>query len=379
MDRHRCFETVTGRGGFETGVYRCRDPETRRGDALRRPGTAAAAAADEGARQCLALTKRKAFPGGFGSRRYARLMIGIVSALAMGASMSTGHCQTQLTTMVFQGVQNLPLFAAQQKGFFANHSLAVDQRIAPNSQELREGLAQGRYQLVHTAVDNAIAMAEQAKVDIVVVLGGDNGWNDFIVQPEINGYADLRGKTVVVDAPDTAFAFQLYQMLKLHGIGLSEITVKSAAAAMLNLPFSFQAQQAGLKKLATAVDVIGPYLATAGFMLRSWARENPDTLVRYIAAYVEALRWVMQPSNRNESITMLANGLNISQDMAERSYAVAVDPQNGFARDAKIDMAGFRNVLKLRAELHGDWGGTPPAPEQYLDLSYYDRALAQLK
>jgi ABC-type nitrate/sulfonate/bicarbonate transport system substrate-binding protein len=148
---------------------------------------------------------------------------------------------------------------------------------------------------------------------------------------------------------------------------------------MLNLPFSFQAQQAGLKKLATAVDVIGPYLATAGFMLRSWARENPDTLVRYIAAYVEGLRWVMLPSNRNESIAMLANGLNISQDMAERSYAVAVDPQNGFARDAKIDMAGLRNVLKLRAQLHGDWGGTPPAPEQYLDLSYYDRALAQLK
>jgi NMT1/THI5 like len=252
--------------------------------------------------RCFKTTRRN----GFEMRRYARLMIGIVSALAVGASMSAGHCQTQLTTMVFQGVQNLPLFAAQQKGFFAKHSLAVDQRIAPNSQELREGLAQGRYQLVHTAVDNAIAMAEQAKVDIVVVMGGDNGWNDFIVQPEINGYGDLRGKTVVVDAPDTAFAFQLYQMLK-------------------------------------------------------------------------GLRWVMLPSNRNESIAMLANGLNISQDMAERSCAVAVDPQNGFARDAKIDMAGLRNVLKLRAQLHGDWGGTPPAPEQYLDLSYYDRALAQLK
>jgi ABC-type nitrate/sulfonate/bicarbonate transport system substrate-binding protein len=106
------------------------------------------------------------------------------------------------------------------------------------------------------------------------------------------------------------------------------------------------------------------YFATAGFLLRSWARENPDTLVRYIGAYVEGLRWVMQPSNKAQSIALLANGLNISQDMAERSYVVAVDPQNGFARDAKIDMAGFRNVLKLRAELHGDWGGTPPAPEQ---------------
>jgi len=60
--------------------------------------------------------------------------------------------------MVFQGVQNLPLYAAQQKGFFAKHGLSVDQRIAPGSQELREGLAQGHYQIVHTAVDNAVAM-----------------------------------------------------------------------------------------------------------------------------------------------------------------------------------------------------------------------------
>jgi ABC-type nitrate/sulfonate/bicarbonate transport system substrate-binding protein len=271
----------------------------------------------------------------------------------------------------------------------------VDQRIAPGSQELREGLAHGRYQIVHTAVDNAVAMAEQAKVDIVVVLGGDNGWNDFIVQPEINAYADLRGKTVVVDAPDTAFAFQLYQILKLNGVAQSEITVKpvgatrfrvqamttdkNAAAAMLNVPFTFQAQQAGLKKLAKATDVIGPYLSTAAFALRSWARENSDALTRYIQAYVEGLRWVLQPANKDEATAMLASGLNISRPMAESSYAVAVESQDRFASDARIDMAGFRNVLKLRAELHGDWGGTPPAPERYVDLSYYDRALAELK
>src|SRR6202048_1203837 len=317
--------------------------------------------------RCFKTTRRN----GFEMRRYARLMIGIVSALAVGASMSAGHCQTQLTTMVFQGGQNLPLFAAQQKGFFAKHSLPVDQRIAPNSQELREGLAQGRYQLVHTAVDNAIAMAEQAKVDIVVVLGGDNGWNDFIVQPEINGYGDLRGKTVVVDAPDTAFAFQLYQMLKLNGVGQNEITVKpvgatrfrlqaitsdkSVAASMLNLPVSLLAQQAGLKKLATAVDVIGPYLSTTGFVLRPWARDNGDTLVRYLQAYIEGLRWAMDPSNKTEAIELLTKGLNISADIATRSYAVAVDPRNGFMRDAKVDLDGFKNVLKLRAELHGDW------------------------
>ena len=116
--------------------------------------------------------------------------------LTSGISASPARSQTHVTTMVFQGVQNLPLYAAQQKGFFAKHGLSVDQRIAPGSQELRDGLAQGRYQIVHTAVDNAIAMAEQAKVDVAVVLGGDNGWNDLIVQPDIKTYTDLRGKTV---------------------------------------------------------------------------------------------------------------------------------------------------------------------------------------
>jgi ABC-type nitrate/sulfonate/bicarbonate transport system substrate-binding protein len=315
--------------------------------------------------------------------------------LASGALGSFAAAQTALTVMVFQGVQNLPLYAAQHKGFFANRGLVVDQRIAPNSQELRDGLAQGRYQIVHTSVDNAIAMAEQAKIDITVVLGGDNGWNDLFVQPEIKTYADLRHKTVAVDAPDTAFAFQLYDMLKRNGVDKSEIIVKpvgatrfrvqamttdkNIAAAMLNLPFSLQAEQAGLRKLATAVDVIGPYLSTTGFVLRRWGQENRDTLVRYLQAYIEGLRWAMAPANSTEAIALLASGLNISTDMAARSYAVAVDRQNGFMPDARIDMAGFRNVLKLRAELHGDWGGVAPAPEAYVDLSYYEAALAGLR
>jgi ABC-type nitrate/sulfonate/bicarbonate transport system substrate-binding protein len=317
--------------------------------------------------------------------------LGLALGLALGSS---ARAQTHLTTMVFQGVQNLPLFAAQQKGFFAKHGLVVDQKIAPNSQELRDGLAQGRYQIVHTSVDNAIAMAEHAKVDIVVVCGGDNGWNDLLVQPEINSYADLRGKTVVVDAPDTAFAFQLYQMLKLNGVAQSEITVKpvgatrfrlqamttdkNAAASMLNLPFSLQAEQAGIKKLASATDVIGPYLSTTGFVLRTWARDNDDTLVRYLQAYIEGVRWTLDPANKAEAIELLAKGLNISPEMASRSYAVAADPKNGFMKDAAVDIEGFKNVLKLRAELHGDWGGKPPAPEQYLDLSHYRRALKGL-
>ena len=83
---------------------------------------------------------------------------------------------------------------------------------------LRNGLAKGDHQIAHAAVDNAVAMVELAKADVAIVTGGDNGFNHIFVQPEINAYADLRGKTVVVDAPNTAFALLLYKALKDSGL-----------------------------------------------------------------------------------------------------------------------------------------------------------------
>jgi hypothetical protein len=50
----------------------------------------------------------------------------------------------------------------------------------------------------------------------------------------------------------------------------------------------------------------------------------------------------------------------------------------GFAPDARLDLEGFKNVLKLRAEVEGQWDGHPPAPEKYYDSTYYDAALAKL-
>jgi hypothetical protein len=62
--------------------------------------------------------------------------------------------------------------------------------------------------------------------------------------------------------------------------------------------------------------------------------------------------------------------------MAEKSLTLIAEPGFGFARDAKFDMAGFKNVLALRAETEG---GTPADPQRYIDLSYYDRAMKLVK
>ena len=86
--------------------------------------------------------------------------------------------QTQLTVMVFPGTQTLPLLAAQAQGFFAGRDLAIDLKPAPNSEEQRQGLAAGRYPIVHGAADQCVALVEGSKVDAVIVAGGDGTVNE---------------------------------------------------------------------------------------------------------------------------------------------------------------------------------------------------------
>jgi ABC-type nitrate/sulfonate/bicarbonate transport system substrate-binding protein len=313
------------------------------------------------------------------------------AALALAGFAQTATAQeTKLNVIVFQGFQNLPFFAAQAKGLFAKRGLSVDVKITPTSDELRGGLAEGRYHIAHAGVDNAIAMAEVAKKDIAVVIGGDGGLNHLFVKRDIASLADLRGKTVIVDAPNTAYAFLLYDMLRMKGLNKGDYEVKvvgatfrryeaimsdaSVAASILNAPFSIRAEAAGLKDMGSAIKALGPYQATAGFVMRQWAKDNGDVLVRYLQAYIEGLRWSLDPANKAEAVKLLAEGLKLAPDIAERTYAVALDPSEGFAKDGMIDFEGLRNVLALRGRIEG---APPAAPEKYLDLSYYDRALAE--
>jgi ABC-type nitrate/sulfonate/bicarbonate transport system substrate-binding protein len=324
--------------------------------------------------------------------RQTRVMIAAFAAWVLLAP--TAQAQTPLRVMVFAGLTNFSIFAAQHQGLFAKHGLAVEVINTPSSDAMREGLAKGEIQIAHAGVDNAVAMAELAKADVAIVTGGDNGFNRIIAQPEIKSYADLRAKTVVVDAPNTAFALLLYKVLKDNGLNKGDYMVKPVggsptrldallkdkanAASVLNPPFIFNALEAGMQDLGSTAKSIGAYQSDGAFVMRAWANANSDTLIRYIQAYVEGRRWAIDPANKPEAIQLLVDRLKLTPQVAAQSYALAADPVDGIAKDAKFDMAGFQNVLKLRAEIEGQWGGVPPPPEKYLDLSYYHQALAGL-
>jgi len=292
--------------------------------------------------------------------------------------------------MTFPGLNALPPLVALEKGFFDRHGIEVEILFAPSSSAQRDGLVRGEYQLIHTSADNSVALVEERRADAVVVMGGDDAFNRIVAQADLASVADLRGRTVAVDSPHTAFALLLYRALREAGLKAGDYDVRpvggtaervramiedrSNAAAVLGPPFTFEAEDAGLKDLGA----VPTDHSAAVVVMRDWAAANRAAVVRYLKGVIEGRRWLLDRTNKDEAVDFLGERLRLSPDTARRSYALLTDPHTGFIADARFNAEGFRNVLDLRAETYEPWRGKAPDPERYIDLSYYETALSGL-
>src|SRR5260370_24025283 len=187
--------------------------------------------------------------------RWAALAVALVYAMQASAADPT-----PLKINSFPNAKALPLQVGIGKGFFAKRGLRAELELTESSKAQRDGLTAGKFQIAQSAIDNAVAMIEGAKQDVVILSGGDSGMNEFFVQGGINSFAELRGHVILVDAPDTAYALQVKKLLAQHGVQPRDYTIKPAgagvyrftglvddknnAAALLNLPLPIQPARA---------------------------------------------------------------------------------------------------------------------------------------
>ena len=344
-------------------------------------------------------------PPGLTRRRLsaAALATGLASACATpwlaGCATPVPAAPATLSVISFGGGFNLPLWAARDHGFFARHGIAATLNITPDSKQLFTGLMDGRHQVAVTALDNIVAYQEQQgevkfdpPSDFFAFMGSDDGFLSLVAAPEVRTFADLRGKTVSVDAMSNGFSFALREMLARNGIAESEVQWARAggtdrrfaalmerqhAATMLRAPFDLQARNRGFNTLATTRDVIGPYMGIVGAARRSWAQSHSAEVTNFIRAYRDAIRWLKAPGNRAAAEALLvANVPGMSLQIARQSAELMLHPQTGFFSDVRLDPQGVRAVLALRSKL-GEPRRTLDNPAAYIDERYWQLAMAR--
>ncbi len=328
-------------------------------------------------------------------RTLGKLAAIIGVAMAVGTPAPAQNL-APLSVIVFPGGFNWPIWVAQEKGYFANSGVEVKLTNTPNSVFQLTGLIEGRFDIGMTAIDNVVAYMEgqgeaplSVQPDLVTFMGADNGFLSLVVQPEIKSFADLKGKTVSVDARTTGYAFVLFDLLERGGLKPDDYKVERAggvsgrwtalkehkhAGTMLITPFDILAKAEGFNALQYAADVYGSYQGLVGATRKSWARDNKQKLEGYIRGYVAAVDWLAKPENKDEAIAILRKNLpQMSADLALQSYGVLAGPK-GFTPKAKLDVEGVKRVLALRSR-YGEPKKELNDPLKYYDASYYEAAL----
>jgi ABC-type nitrate/sulfonate/bicarbonate transport system substrate-binding protein len=322
-------------------------------------------------------------------------------AAAVGAlsapGLARGQAPRPIELITFPGGFNWPIWVAMERGFFAGHGVEVRLTPTPNSTFQLTNLIGGRFDMAVTAIDNVIAYMEgqgeatvQGPPDLVVVMGGDNGFLRLVTVPEVTGFADLRGRELSVDALTTGYAFVLRKLVEVGGLRQDEVNYvraggvmqrfqalleKRHAGTLLISPFEVQAEAQGFRVLADAARMLGAYQGLVGATRRDWAAANRDAVIGYIRGTVDALSWLYDDANRAEAIGILRRNVpGMTEPVAEASHRVLLHPTGGFQRRAAIDLPGIRTVLQLRSQF-GPAGTSLTDPMKYLDLGYYRAAI----
>jgi ABC-type nitrate/sulfonate/bicarbonate transport system substrate-binding protein len=297
-----------------------------------------------------------------------------------------------LKILAFPGAPNLPLFAAMDRGFFNAAGVEIDFATTPSSVYQFEQFATGKCDIAFTAFDNIVAYREgqgAAKLvdppDFRVILGATQIELGLVVSPDIRNAADLRGKSLALDAVLTGFAFVLYAMLEKLGLTEGDYervavgstpdrwqSVKAGthAGTITIEPFTSIARAAGFHVLARSTDFFPSYQGGIVAARRDWAVDQSELVKAFIKSYRAGLAWTLDPANRDQATALLlARMPDIKPGVADAVIKSVLSPRSGLTPGGALLPDGMRTVLNLRSR-YGRPQRILTDIDKYLSLSY---------
>ncbi|MGB3387173.1 MAG: ABC transporter substrate-binding protein [Pseudaminobacter sp.] len=298
--------------------------------------------------------------------------------------------------IAFPGAPNLPAFAAIEHGYFDAEGIKVTLETTPSSVYQMEKFAAGEFDVAFTAFDNIVAYSEgQGAVaiggnpDFRVIAGATQLELSFVVSPGIGSYADLKGRSIALDALSTGFAFVLYDMLERGGLKEGEYSfatvgatpqrwesVKSGdhAGTLTIEPFTSIAARQGYNVLDTSTRLYDSYQGGIIATRKGWADANAESVRAFIRGYVKGLEWTLAPETSAAAEALLVARMPQIQPAAVKPVMASLrSPRSGLTPGADVLRDGMATVLQLRSR-YGK-GKTLDDIEKYLDLSFHRDAV----
>ncbi len=245
------------------------------------------------------------------------------AALALSlASVVLGYAvaATAQDTKVAIGISGwtgfAPLTLAKEAGIFKKNGVEVTIKKIPQK-DRHLAIASGDVQCAATTVETYVVWnANGVPITQVVQLDKSYGADGLAVRNGVAKVADLKGKTVGVDAPGTSPYFGLAWILKKNGLSMKDVTVATMSpqaaaqafvagqndAAMTYEPYlsAVRDKPDSGKIIATTLDypmVMDTFGCTPKFI-----KENPRAVKAMVDSYFEALEMIKKDPAKSYEI-----------------------------------------------------------------------------
>jgi len=265
-------------------------------------------------------------------RHVLQLMAGTTGAIILNACQpkNGGDTGLEMSMGTAPWVGQLPLYIAQEKGFFAEEGLDFEFSLFGASGDYISAFASNNVDSVAPVSAEAILMKSQGK-DFKIVLIQDNsvGGDGILARDTIASIEDFKGKEVAVDTTGVSYFF-LLQVLKEAGLTKDDITIinadPAAAAAAFEsgnvdiavsyapyLPATARAVDDGRviydsSKMPTAI--IDLYLVDTAFI-----EENPAAVQAFVNGIFKGTQFML--ANPEEALRIGAEELEVTTEELE--------------------------------------------------------------
>lgn len=318
------------------------------------------------------------------------LRYSIILALVCFGTQLANAADRVIIGNVSRTVEQLPNYAANDKGFFAQEGIQGDVVLIGSTDTLIQALIAGQ---VHVAiVDPSPAINAVERGASLKIIGGTVPIAAYTLVgcPKYKTIKELKGTTIGVVSLVSGSTIFLREMLKKEGLELNRdyqiiqggpTTQRLASLKGCNTSATMvlggdlpRARELGFTEIARLHDYI-PNLQFHSFIVDTrWAEANSQLTVRYLKAMVRAMQWAH--THKEEAADLVSKRTGIPLKYTRPNVEEYLS-QGIISRDGSVNREGFQRLIDLMGERLFKQPPYPP-PEKYLDMTYLRRAHQEL-
>jgi NitT/TauT family transport system substrate-binding protein len=260
----------------------------------------------------------------------------------------------------------LPAYVARAQGFWEEEGLDVNILEFRGDADSVQALAGGAVDINVAALQGCLNMIEGGQ-DVRAIWAGMNVADfSWYMQPQYNGWQDLKGKTFAVTSPGSLTELLLRAIAKKNGLdpdtdleivrvgttpnAFAALRAGNIDVAFLTPPTKYQAEEEGFKLLATqGEEIANDWPKEVVYTTTDLIEEAPNTIRAFLRGMSEAITFAAE--NREETIQIIVDEFKIERRYAERSYDELI---SGFVPTGELPSEAAMQAFWETAILAGD-------------------------